>query len=195
MTHAPSDPETFFCSYLPERFAEVRAVAGGPSSVGSLLFRISGAGEWSLRLRDGDLEVTRGAEDDVMLQITVPHEDFDALVVQPIERVRQRATAHAPRGAALRVLAADPETARLVRHVPGSLLFVFRDGDVAHHLLVTPGRRAAEMDKAACTIECKMADLIAAEAGGASPMQLFTSGKLRITGNLQIAMALAGILA
>jgi putative sterol carrier protein len=90
---------------------------------------------------------------------------------------------------------ADPETARLVRHVPGSLLFVLKEGDAKRRLLVTPGRRVADLDKAACTIECRMADFVAAEAGGVSPMQLFTSGKLRISGNLQIAMALAGVLA
>jgi len=52
---------------------------------------------------------------------------------------------------------------------------------------------AATLDYAECTIECKMADLLDAEEKRQTPMQLFVGGKLKITGNVQIAMALAGV--
>jgi putative sterol carrier protein len=72
------------------------------------------------------------------------------------------------------------------------LLFVARDGDARRRILVTPGRRAASLDSAECTIECALADMVDAQSKGVSPMQLFVAGKLRLTGNVQIAMALAG---
>ena len=81
----------------------------------------------------------------------------------------------------------------MVRHVPGSVLFVARDGERRHRLLVTPGRRVADLSSAECTIEVAKSDLIGADGKGVPPMQLFVAGKLRITGNIQIAMALAGI--
>jgi hypothetical protein len=191
-TEVPRDPERFFTEYLPARFAEVRDAANGRSSVGSVTFRVLEAGEWSLRLRDGELEVVRGMEDDVMLQVTVPAEDFAPLVLEGIERAPAERAASAARGTVIRALGVDPEKARLVRHVPGSVLFAAKDGATRRRLLVTPGRRKADLEKPECTIECAFADFADARAGLRKPMDLFSSGKLRISGNLQIAMALAG---
>lgn len=194
MDRAPSEPESFFCDYLPARFAAVAGgTAAGVTSVGSLTFRVPSVGEWTLRLREGSLEVTRGMEDDVMLQVTIPEPDFSVLLVEPAERLAARGVTPSPRGTSLRALGADPETARLVRHVPGSLLFKVKDGPEVRCMLVTPGRRAATFEGAACTIECGIDDFLGAQAGGVPPMQLFVAGKLRITGNPQIAMALAAV--
>jgi ubiquinone biosynthesis protein UbiJ len=126
-----------------------------------------------------------------MLQLTVSRADFDVLVREPLSQVDARVPL--TRVGPLRALAANPETARLVRHVPGSVLLVARDGPAEHRLLMTPGRRKAELGSPDCTITCALDDLQAAHAGKVAPMQLFTSGKLRITGNVQIAMALAGL--
>jgi hypothetical protein len=189
----PPRPEGFFSDYLPRQFALVRAHAAGKSSVGSLLFRVPEAGEWSLRLSDGELEVARGMEDDVMLQVTVALADFDVLVVEPVERIIAAGGTAGPRGGSLRALLADAETARLVRHVPGSVLFVVKDVDDSRRMLVTPGRRPAEMDKAACTISCAIDDFFAAQSGAIPPMTLFAQGKLRVTGNVQIALALSAV--
>jgi hypothetical protein len=191
MKPVPSEPDVFFTSYLPGRFAEAAAQLGVTRSVGSVTARVVDAGEWSLRIDDGALRVTRGADDDVMLQLTVSRADFDVLVREPLSQVDARAPL--TRVGPLRALAANPETARLVRHVPGSVLLVARDGPVEHRLLMTPGRRKAELASPDCTITCALDDLQAAYAGKVAPMQLFTSGKLRITGNVQIAMALAGM--
>ncbi len=191
MQSVPSEPDAFFTSYLPARFAEVAGQLGVTRSVGSVTARVLDAGEWSLRIDDGALRVTRGAEDDVMLQLTVPRADFDVLVREPLAEAGDGA--RLARVGPLRALAANPETARLVRHVPGSVLLVARDGPMRHRLLMTPGRRAADLERADCTIDCALDDLRAANAGTVAPMQLFTSGKLRISGNVQIAMALAGL--
>jgi hypothetical protein len=191
MQSVPSDPDAFFTSYLPARFAEVAARLGVAASVGSVTARVLDAGEWSLRIDDGVLRVISGAEDDVMLQLTVTRADFDVLVREPLAEAGEKATV--VRVGPLRALAANPETARLVRHVPGSVLLVARDGPIKHRLLMTPGRRKAELESPDCTIDCALDDLRAVHAGTVAPMQLFTSGKLRITGNVQIAMALAAL--
>lgn len=192
MDAVPSEPDAFFTSYLPSRFAKAAARLGVTQSVGSVTARVVDAGEWSLRIEGGELRVLRGAEDDVMLQLTVAPADFDVLVREPLSQLDAE---NAPLGrvSPLRALAANPETARLVRHVPGSVMLVARDGDARHRLLMTPGRRKADLAYAECTIDCTLDDLRAAHAGAVPPMQLFVSGKLKITGNVQIAMALAGI--
>jgi hypothetical protein len=129
----------------------------------------------------------------VMLQITIPGEDFPILISESVDR----GSAHAVSMSAgpFRALIAKPDAARMVRHVPGSLLFVAREGELRRRILVSPGKRAGSLDAAECTIECALADMIDAQTKGISPMQLFVGGKLKITGNLQIAMALAGAFA
>lgn len=196
MEPAPSDPKSFFTHYLPARLAASPELASGITSVGSVTCRILGDGEWSLRLEDGVLEVFAGSEDDVMLQVTVPAEDFEVLVVEPTRAIANGPPRPVPHGGgALAALAVSAETARLVRRVPGSVLFIARDGDARRRLLVTPGRRSADMDSADCTIECALSDIVEMREKGGSPMQLFTLGKLRLKGNIQIAMALAGVFA
>jgi hypothetical protein len=64
----PSEPDAFFCDYLPRFFAGSGETFGGATSVASVTLRVEPAGEWSLRLRDGALEVTRGMEDDVVIE-------------------------------------------------------------------------------------------------------------------------------
>lgn len=196
MVPVPSDPEEFFTRYLPGQLAGLPELATGITSIGSVTCRVLGAGVWSLRLNDGVLEVTRGMEEDVMLQVTLPLEDFEVLVLTPTREIvsgPQKPIAHG--GGALAALAVSAETARLVRRVPGSVLFVAKDGEARRRLLVTPGVRAADLESADCTIECALEDVVAMRAKGGSPMQLFTAGKLRLRGNVQLAMALAGVFA
>jgi len=192
MQSVPSDPDAFFTSYLPARHAEAAARIAVTNSVGSVTARVLDAGEWSLRIDAGALRVVRGSDDDVMLQVTVTRADFEVLVREPLSAADVGRAPFARMGP-LRALAADPETARLVRHVPGSVLLVAHDGPARHRLLLTPGRRKADLAAAECTIDCTLDDLRAAQAGVLPPMQLFVSGKLKIGGNVQIAMALAGI--
>lgn len=196
MVPVPPGPEEFFTRYLPGRLAASPELATGITSVGSVTCRVLGAGEWSLRLNDGVLEVTRGMEEDVMLQVTLPAEDFETLVLTPTREIASGPHKPIPHGGgALAALAVNAETARLVRRVPGSVLFVAKDGEARRTVLVTPGIRAADLDSADCTIECALEDVVAMRAKRGSPMQLFTAGKLRLRGNVQIAMALAGVFA
>lgn len=194
MEKPPIDPEEFFASYVPSRFAAIKESYAGRTSVGSVTFRV-GQAEWSYRLVDGELEMTRHVEDDVVLQVSVPSEDFEPLLVAASERAVAAGSYSAMPASSFRALRIDAETARLVRRVPGSVLFVARDVDVQRRLLVTPGRRSTDFAAADCTVECDLADFVQAEAGGAqAAMQLFVAGKLRIQGNVQIAMALSSVL-
>ncbi len=191
MDGAPSDPEELFTSYLPLRLSAALGELGSITSAGAVTFRVVGSGEWSLRVVDGRVEVTEGMPDDVVLQITVPRDDFDALVRQLSEQPFSFGRRSRTKGSLLRALSISKETARMVRRVPGSVLLVARDGAASHRLLVSPGDRAANLDSAECTIELSLADLQDAQGNGVPPMQLLGQGKLRIKGSVQIAMALA----
>jgi hypothetical protein len=192
MEDPPLDPEEFFASFLPTGFASVAHHYAGITSVGSVAFRVDER-VWSYRLIEGRLELLRELEDDVLLQVSVSGSDFGALIAAAAER-RSRSGSAVP-ASSFRALRLDPETARLVRRVPGSVLFIARDGDETRRLLVTPGRREGKFASPDCTIESNLEDWINAETGGAqAAMQLFVSGKLKIAGNVQIAMALSTVL-
>ena len=193
MEKPPFDPEQFFGSFLPNRFESVGGHYAGVTSIGSLAFRVDER-VWSYRLSEGRLELLREMEDDVVLQVSVSEEDFGPLIAAAAER--RSGSGSAVPASSFRALKLDAETARLVRRVPGSVLFVARDGDETRRLLITPGRREAKFASPDCTIESNLDDWMRAETSGAqAAMQLFVSGKLKITGNVQIAMALSTVLA
>jgi hypothetical protein len=191
MSDVPDDPEAFFARYLPRRFDAFRETAAGKTSVGSVFFRVPGAGEWSIRLRDGEIEVQRELEDDVVVQVTIVAADFGPLVSESVRRADEAKALQRP--GALRVLSLDAETARLVRHVRGSLLFAVLDGAAERRLLLTPGLGTADLEHPDCRIECRMDDFVEAQAGTVQPLQLFSQGKLKLSGNIQLALALSGI--
>jgi hypothetical protein len=187
-TAPPDSPAEFIEVYLPEVARSVPLPA--TSSIGSLTLRVLDAGEWSLRVDAGALSVTRCQEDDVVVQLTVPSADFGPLIVEGARRAED--PARAGRGL-LRALSLDAETARLIRHVPGSILLEARAGDRSHRLLFTPGRRTATLQSPECTIRCSLDDLVAVQTGMARGLDLFTSGRLQLSGNVQIALALSGL--
>jgi hypothetical protein len=192
LSDIPEDPEVFVERYLPSRAAALGDELSGITSIGSVVLRVADAGTWSLRLVDGALEASRGMDDDALLQLTIGETDFVPLVVESLRRAEPARAGSRPR--ALRALAIDARTARGLRHMPGSVLFVVVDGAAERRVLLTPGVGPAAFERADCTVTCGMEDYRSLQAGNADPMQLFASGRLRLSGNVQLALALSGLL-
>ena len=193
MSDSASDPREFIEEVLVARAAHLSDRLAGRTSLGSVVLSVPSRGQWSLRIVEGRLEVTRGLDDDALLQVTVLEEDFGPLVAASLERTPDAEQSMA--SGALKALSLDARTARGLRHMPGSVAFVVEDGAVRRRVLVSPGLRAADMDAPDCTVTCTMDDYIAMQTGSAQPMQLFADGRLRLTGNVQLALALSGLLA
>jgi hypothetical protein len=193
MTDVPESPKEFFTQFIPSRFEALKQGLAGKSSVGSMVFRVSGEGEWTLRLKDGDLEVVEGMQDDVIIQVTVSPEDFQPIFVQ--SAVMQEGVEIKPdqQVMAFKALTIDSERAKLVRGIAGTVAFVIDAGAVTHKLGITPGGGEAKLEAPDCKLECKMNDFMDMQMGKQNPMQLAMSGKIRIVGNAQIPMALSGV--
>ncbi|HMJ12105.1 MAG TPA: hypothetical protein VK524_11860, partial [Polyangiaceae bacterium] len=129
MTVVPETPHDFFTKYVPARFEAVKAGVAGQSSVGSLTFRV-GDSEWSMRLRGGELAVSPGMTEDVVLQVTVPQRDFKAVVVRGAELQEQEPLNAQQQLLAFKVLTIDAERASMVKSVRGSLAFVISEAGV-----------------------------------------------------------------
>lgn len=193
MTDVPTSPKEFFTQYLPSRFAALKAGLSGKSSNGSMVFRVVGAGEWSMRLRDGELEVLEGMQDDVILQVTVAPEDFEPIFVQGAIMQGDAEIKPEQQVMAFKALTVDAERVKLVKNIQGTVAFVVDAGGASHKLGITPGSAAPKLDAPDCRLECKMSDFMDMQTGKQNPMQLAMSGKIKIVGNAQIPMALSGV--
>ena len=70
---------------------------------------------------------------------------------------------------------------------------VMDDGGNARHIALTPGLIEHSLDRAECCIDCEITALEAVQARRKNPLDLFYEGQIRITGDAQIALAMAGL--
>jgi len=187
------DARQFVEDYLPSRFAELGGNQPPITSRASGVFRVVGSGEWSLRLEAGRLEIEKGMRDDCALQLSLHADDLEPLVKRLLDAASESLGSLA--ASSLTALNWDEETVGLVKNIPGSALVLVHDDGADRQLLITPGHGLADFAAAACRIECRMSDLLEAQAKRESAMQLFMDGKILLHGDAQIALALGGVLA
>lgn len=191
----PESPKEFFTAYLPARFDKVKGALAGKSSSGSMCFRVTGAGEWTFRLNDGELVISDGMSDDVIVQVTVSEADFGKIFVQAAQQQGDELIKPDQQVMAFKALTIDAERAKLVRSVNGTVTFSVNEGGTVRSLSVTPGAAVPKLDAPDCKLECLMSDFMDMQTGKLQPIQLAMSGKLKIIGNAQIPMALSGVFA
>lgn len=212
----PERPEDLLVEFLPRYFAELAAPGGltrGEASAGprspapvGVAIRVVSAGEWTLRIVSGRLDVAAGVAPDVALQLSLDARDFPALVVKPLRQAVASAPAAASaaeRGASSRQVASngfwsrlgrwDAETVDLVRRQEGRILVRVDDAGTSRNVAITPGLMPYSLSEAPCIIDCRLADLEELQAKRANPLDLFYAGQIRITGDAQIALAMAGL--
>jgi SCP-2 sterol transfer family protein len=213
----PTAPERFLVEFLPAFVADI----GGPSTPGNaggavggasdarrarrpagagIAVRVVGVGEWTLHLAERALRVSPGMADDVALQLSVSARDFEPLVVEPTRRalatsdgVAAPERALAARGLWTRLGRFDDETADLLRRQEGRILVRVDDAGTSRNVALTPGLQPYSLDSAECCIDCEIAALEAVQEKRKNPLDLFYEGQIRITGDAQIALAMAGL--
>ena len=195
MSDVPESPAAFFTTFLVEKFDAMKDAVAGKSSAGAMTFRVHGEGEWSLRLTDGALVAKDGMEADTLLQITMSRADFAAVFVAGARAAASAAPRPEGQIFAFKALTIAPDRARLVKAIPGSLAFVVKDDDAVRTIVITPGTTPPNLDAPECRIECAMADFQDIQAGRQLPLALLMAGKMKMTGNAQIPMALSTVLA
>jgi hypothetical protein len=218
----PTAPERFLVEFLPAFVADIGGPStsasgdaiGGASEAGArrarrpagagIAVRVVGVGEWTLHLAERALRVSPGMSDDVALQLSLSARDFEPLVVEPMRRAlaasgsSQEASVAAERALAARGLWTrlgrfDEETADLLRRQEGRILVRVDDGGISRNVALTPGLQPYSLDSAECCIDCELAALAAVQEKRKNPLDLFYEGQIRITGDAQIALAMAGL--
>ncbi len=192
MTAVPSSPESFFTHYIPDRFAALRGFEG-VSSLGSIVFVVPGVGEWSFRLSGGQLRLEAGVAADAVVRVTIPIESFVPIVVQGTERMASLELSPERQMIAFKALTLDAERVALVRAVLGSVAFAVIDGASTYRVYVTPGGREPNVVSPECEVSCEVDAFWGLQTGTTNPLELLMSGKLRISGDAQIPMALSSL--
>jgi hypothetical protein len=189
--------------------ARTSLLGRGPAPVGVAL-RVVGAGEWTLSIVERRLVVAAGVAPDVALQVSLESRDFEALVLTPLRRAVERpsATANGPAssGPAASGPAAsstmnlwsrlgrwDEESVELLRRQSGGILLRVDDAGISRRIALTPGVEPYSLESAECIIDCSLADLARVQTRRANPLDLFYAGQIRISGDAQIALAMAGL--
>lgn len=201
---------------MPEVLGQLLASAAGPTGAGptpsgaaapagrrgatpaaaGVGLRVVAAGEWTLRIAGAQLLVKQGIESDVALQLSMAASDFEPLVVVPLRRALEQRAAGGnidARSVWTRLGRWDTETVELLRQQTGSILLRIQDGERKRAIAITPGTQPFSLDTASCTIDCALADLEALQEQRGNPLDLFYQGQIRISGDAQIALAMAGL--
>jgi SCP-2 sterol transfer family protein len=207
----PGRPEELITEFLPKYFAELTSAGaqgvprGGlgraPAPVGVVL-RVVDAGAWTLRIVSGQLQVEAAVGDDAALQISLHERDFSTLVTKPLEQAL-KALERAPLSEQKRATALaafwsrlgrwDQETVDLLKRQSGRILVRIEDAGSSRNLSLTPGARPYSLEEGECTIDCRLQDLEELQSKRGSPLDLFYSGQIRIGGDAQVALAMAGL--
>jgi len=210
----PEAPERFFVEFLPAFVAELGAVSPAPVGGGrapsdevarrgrrppanaGIVTRVVGAGEWTLRFTDGALGVSPGVAQDAALQLSLRAEDFGPLVLEPLRAALAapgESGALAARSFWTRLGRFDEETVDLLRRQEGRILVRVDDAGTSRNVALTPGLQPYSLEQAECNIDCPLAALREVQARRKNPLDLFYEGQIRITGDAQIALAMAGL--
>lgn len=188
----PSSPELFFTQYIPQRFSGLPGFEQ-VSSLGSIAFTVPDVGRWSFQLRNGQLACEPGLASDIIVRITIPQASFEPIVVRGTERMAGLALSPEKQMLAFRALTLDAERVAQVRAVTGSVSFVVLDGKDNHRVYVTPGTAEPNLAQPECEISCESDAFWGLQTGTQNPFELLMNGKIKITGQAQIPMALSSL--
>lgn len=192
MSDVPTSPELFFTQYIPARFSGLPGFEQ-VSSIGSAVFAVPGAGEWTFRLRAGQLFHEAGVSTDAVVRITIPQASFEPIVVRGTERLASLALAPDKQMLAFKALTLDTERAAQIRAVKGSVSFAVLEGAVTHRLYITPGTAEPNLAAPECEVSCEAEAFWGLQTGTQNPIELLMNGKIKIAGDASIPMALSSL--
>lgn len=192
MSAVPTSPEDFFTHYIPSHFSGLPGFEQVSSS-GSIVFAVPAFGVWAFRMRRGELLQEPVVKSDAVVRITIPKESFEPIVVRGTERMVGLALPPEKQLLAFRALTIDAERAELIRRVAGSVAFSVIDGPTTHRVYITPGVAEPNMSRPECEVSCEADAFWGLQTGAQNPIELLMSGKIKISGDAQIPMALSSL--
>jgi hypothetical protein len=188
----PRLPAAFFERYVPEHMARLGGAFADRSSPGAIAFDVTGAGSWSLRLTGGRIEVTTGIASDSLFRVTLAESAFEPVVVCGAERLGAEVGLERQL-VAVRALVLDDDRVRMLKESRGTLAVKLTSDAGEYQLALSLGAEAPAATPD-CELACALSDLWALQSGAKNPFELLMDGKVKLTGNVQLAMVLGAAL-
>jgi hypothetical protein len=194
MQQVPNTPYEFFNDWLPRAFEPFAAQLAQKNSPGALVFQVGEQAPIAVRIEVGRIAVSSGVPEDTIAQIRISDGAFEPIIVRGAELLTFDPKHPEPHLLVLRALTLDAERIALIRGVVGSVAFVLKADALIHQLLLTPGTQVANALAPECSVRCELSDFLAMQRGETNPFELMMSGKIAISGDAQIPMALSSLL-
>lgn len=189
----PTNPRpvaSFFEEWLPARFKELANQDPTVGRTDCSLLVVAGDDKYWLSLADGGLRVSRVEQQHAP---TFRLHGDEASFVHLLEgAVHAGADSTVTNPKALKLLSLDAETVKLVASIPSCVSLRIVAADASHEIVFGPGVQPET--NIGCTAECQSDDWVQLRQGQTDPIELFMSGRLKLEGDLQVAMALSSIL-
>ncbi|HET9929849.1 MAG TPA: SCP2 sterol-binding domain-containing protein [Polyangiaceae bacterium] len=193
MSSVPNEPAEFFGRWLPEAFEPLAARIGAKNSPGALVFQVGEDAPLAIRIEAGRLSVAEGVPSDTIAQVRLTAGAFEPIIVRGAELLSAEQKSSETHLLVLRALTLDAERVGIIRGVPGSVAFVLKSDAEEHRLLLTPGTQQPNVQAPECSVRCQLDDFLAMQRGETNPFELMMNGKIQISGDAQIPMALSSL--
>lgn len=182
-----NSPEEYFKNELPTQFASLaEGIDEGP---GRICFEITGAGLWTMGIKDNAIEVTDGRHEDTLVQVTLDGANWETAVA------RLEEGGMGPIGTdTMTTMINNPAVASTLKAAQGTLKVVTTDGDGDEWVAVTFGGAEPNIETPRATLSMSREVAEQMGRGEANPQELFMAGKIQITGDMMMIMQLAPVL-
>jgi hypothetical protein len=165
-----------------------------PEGPETTIFHIEGAdgGAWTAAVVDGAIRVDAGASGTPIMQVTLSVQDWRAIVAGSVRDRLQGAASQAPPfdPNAISKLLTLPEVSESLRGMEGNLQLVLEDGDDAYRVTLTFGDSSRDVETPTTTVAVTMDDAAQIASGQENPQAAFFAGKIRLDGDMNLAMGL-----
>lgn len=193
MSNVPTDPAEFFGTWLPKTFEPLAAKLAQQNSPGAIVFQVGDREPTAVRIEGGRIAVANGIPSDTIAQVRLSEGAFEPIVVRGAELLSSEQKSSDAQLLVLRALTLDAERVALIRGVNGSVAFILKSDAEEHRLLLTPGTQLPNLATPECSVRCQLSDFLAMQRGETNPFELMMSGKIMISGDAQIPMALSSL--
>ncbi len=183
-----------FLSLVEQALASEPAPAG--ASPEKLVIHVSGdaGGSWSMGFDSGRLRINEGASDGAPLQVSLSTDDLRAFVAGAIrDAILARAGGRTVDARQIGKLYAVTHKTEQIKAYSGNLQIAVASTDATHRLTLTFGGATPNPAAPSTTVSFVLEDFLAILGGELNPQAAFFAGKIRLDGDMNLAMGLMAL--
>lgn len=187
---AEMSAKEFFDKFIPEKLASVEGVAW-PDVKDELQILVVGGGEWVAKIEGGKPTLKAGEASNPLITVAFTENGLKLVLARAGDQLDQDVTKQAEMAAKM----LNPAVADQVRAMlQGTMKFIVTTNDGQEEGIAI-GFNGIDFDSPRCTIRTTEAEMNEMREANMQPQQAFMAGKIRLEGDMSLAMQAGMILA